>query len=52
MLLGCNFDFFGGYMVVTAHYVLVAACYRVITGGIYSLPLATACSIPSFGMNG
>ena len=52
VLLGCNFDFFGGYIVVTAHYLLVAACYRVITDGIYSLPLVTARSVPSFSMNG
>ena len=30
VLLGRNFDFLGGYLVVTA-------CYLVVTGGYYSL---------------
>ena len=28
MLLGRNFDFFGGYLVVTARYLVVTARYR------------------------
>ena len=33
VLFGCNFDFFGGYLVVTACYLLVTA------GGYCSFPL-------------
>ena len=48
VLLGRNFDFFGGYLVVTARYLVVTggfclllvvtACYLVVTGGYCSLP--------------
>ena len=37
VLLDRNFDFLGGYLVVTARYL-------VVTGGYCSLPLVTACS--------
>ena len=33
MLLGRNFDFLGGYLVVTARYLVVTAQYLVVTGG-------------------
>ena len=49
VLLGCNFDFFGGYLVVTPRYLVITARYQVvywcsllITGGNCSLPLVTA----------
>ena len=31
MLLGHNFDYFGGYLVVTAHHLVVTTCYLVVT---------------------
>ena len=37
ILLGRNFDFLGGYLVVTAHYLVVTARYLVVTGGYSSL---------------
>ena len=56
MLLGRNFDFLGGYLVVTARYLVVIACYLVVTGGYCSLLVVTAryrslLLIPIFGMN-
>ena len=45
VLLGRNFDFLGGYLVVTARYLMVTAGYwwlLLVTGGYYSLPLVTA----------
>ena len=33
VLLGPNFDFFGGYLVVTARYLVVTAGYRLLPGG-------------------
>ena len=33
MLLGRNFDFLGGYLVVTACYLVVTACYCLLPGG-------------------
>ena len=53
VLHGRNFDFFCGYLVVTARYLVVTAPYcsllggywlLLVTGGYYSLPLVTACS--------
>ena len=32
-LLGCNFDFLGGYLVVAARYVVVNAGYCSLPGG-------------------
>ena len=46
VLLGHNFDFLGGYMVVTDRYLVVTAGYCPLPGGITgsycSLPLVTA----------
>ena len=52
VLLGRNFGFVGGYLVVAAHYLVVTACYcsllrgywwlLLFTGGYCSLPLVTA----------
>ena len=33
VLIGCNFDFLGGYMVVAAHNLVVTAYYLVFTSG-------------------
>ena len=33
VLLGRNFDFLGGYLMVTARYLVVTAQYLVVTGG-------------------
>ena len=46
MLLGRNFDFFGGYLVVTARYLVVTACYLLVTARYRSLLFA-----PTFSMN-
>ena len=43
VLLGRNFDFLGGYLVVTAHYLVVAARYCSLFGGYWWLLLVTAC---------
>ena len=37
VLFGCNFDFFGGYLVVTVRYLVVTACYLLVTAGGYCL---------------
>ena len=42
LLLGRNFDFFGGYLVVTARYLVVTALYLVVTGGYSSWLVVTA----------
>ena len=42
VLLGHNFDYFGGYLVVTAHYVVVTALFFLLPGGYCSLTLVTA----------
>ena len=45
VLLGRNFDFLGGYLVVIALYLIVTGGYcwlLLVTGGYYSLPLVTA----------
>ena len=47
LLLSRNFDFFGGYLVVTARYLVVTARYLVVTGGYCSLLFG-----PTFSMNG
>ena len=57
VLLGRNFDFLGVYLVVTARYPVVTACYVVVTGGDYSLLVVTAryrslVLVPNFSMNG
>ena len=39
---GRNFDFLGGYLVVTARYLVIAAGYCSLPGGYCSLPLVTA----------
>ena len=49
VLLDRNFGFFGGYLVVTARYL-------VVTGGYFSLLVVTACYrslmlVPTFSMN-
>ena len=41
MLLGRNFDFLGGYLVVTARYLAVTAGYCLLTGGYWWLLLVT-----------
>ena len=57
VLLGCNFDFFGGYLVVTAHCLVVTAGYWLLPGGYCLLLVIAACYrsllfIPSLSMNG
>ena len=42
VLLGHNFDFLGGYLMVTARYLLVTARYLVVTGDYCSLLVVTA----------
>ena len=42
MLLGRNFDFFVGYLVVTAHYFVVTSRYLVVTACYCSLLVVTA----------
>ena len=44
VLLGRNFDFCGGCLVVTARYLVVAAGYSLLPGGYNSLLVVTACS--------
>ena len=56
VLLGRNFDFLGGYLVVTARYLVLTARYLVVTGGYCSLSLVTARYpllplVPTFSMN-
>ena len=51
-----NFDFFGGYLVVTACYLVVTARYLVITSGYCLLLVVTAhyhslLLVPTFSMN-
>ena len=47
VLLGSNFYFFVGYLVVTARYLVVTARYLVVTGGYCSFPLVPT-SLKSF----
>ena len=42
MLLGRNFDFLGGYLVVTARYLEVTTGYCSLPGGYCSLIVVTA----------
>ena len=42
VLLSRNFDFFGGYLVVTARYLMVTTGYLVVTGGYCSLLVVNA----------
>ena len=48
VLLGRNFDFLGGYLVVTARYLVVTGGYCSLLGGYWWLLLVTAryCSFP------
>ena len=48
VLLGRNFDFLGGYLVVTARYLVVTARYLVVTGGYCSLLVVTARYFPAY----
>ena len=57
MLLGRNFDFLGGYLVVTARYLVVTTGYCSLPGGYCSLLVVTAryrslLLVPSFSMKG
>ena len=55
VLLGRNFDFLGGYVVVTARYLVVTTAYCSLpAGGYCSLPVAGYCwllLIPTFSIN-
>ena len=42
VLLGLNFDFFRGYLVITACYLVITARYLMATGGYCSLPVVIA----------
>ena len=42
VLLGCNFDFLGGYLVVIARYLVVTTGYCSLPGGYCSLLVFTA----------
>ena len=48
VLLGRNFDFLGGYLVVTARYLVVTARYCLLLGAYWWLLLVTGgyCSLP------
>ena len=46
VLLGRNFDFLAGYLVVTARYIMVTVRYLVVTARYCSLLL-----VPTFRMN-
>ena len=46
VLLGCNFDFLGDYLIVTACYLVVTTRYLVVTAHYCPLLL-----IPTFSMN-
>ena len=57
VLLGRNFDFLGGYLGVTARYLVVTTGYYSLPGGYCSLVVVTArCRslllVPTFSMNG
>ena len=57
VLLGRNFDFLGGYLVVTARYLVVTTGYCSLPGGYCSLLVVTArysslLLVPTFTMNG
>ena len=42
MLLGCDFDFFGGYVVVTARCLVVSRRYLVVSARYLWLLMVTA----------
>ena len=42
VLLGLNFDFLGGYLLVTARYLMVTTGYCSLSGGYYSLQVIAA----------
>ena len=48
VVLGHNFNFFGGYLVVTARYLMVTAGYCSLPGGYWWLLLITSgyCLLP------
>ena len=48
MLLGRNFDFLAGYLVLTARYLVVTVGYCLLPGGYWWLLLVTGgyCSLP------
>ena len=50
VLLGSDFDFRGGYLVLTACYLVVTAGYCLLPGGYWWSLLVTAryCSFPLF----
>ena len=56
VLFGRNFDFLGGYVVVTACYLVVTARYLVVTGDSCSLLMVTSryrslLLVPTFTMS-
>ena len=56
MLIGRNFDFLGGYLVVTARYLVVTARYCSLLRGYCSLLVGTAhyrslLLVPTLSMN-
>ena len=42
VLLGCKFDFLGGYLVATARDLIITTDYCLLPDGDCSLPLVTA----------
>ena len=44
VLFGHNFDFLGGCLVVTAHYLVVTTGYSTLPGGYCSFSPVTTCS--------
>ena len=56
VLLGSNFDFLGGFLAVTARYLMVTACYCSLPGDYYSLLVVAASYrslllVPTFSVN-
>ena len=56
VLLGCNFDCLGRYLVVTACYLMVITSYHSLPGGYCSLLVVAACYhllllVPTFSKN-
>ena len=56
MLLGRNFDFLGGFLVVTARYLMVTTRYCSLPSSYYSLLVVnvryrTLLLVPTFSMN-
>ena len=57
VLLGCNFDFLGSYLVVSARYLMIATGYCSLPSGYCSLLVVTAryrslLLVPTLNMNG